>query len=174
MDGRPDITVYKIQFPSLLASKDSTVVVVSTIFSRAVSPFPKEITQFDKQFVQFTGNAYVNLPYRSKTQNTDVKLPTSSVESYTRVSPVSNDGSKISYGPYNDVAPFSNARITLHYENNNPFLTVTSFERLIQVSHWGMIQVEEHIRVRHTGKIFHVLMIYMYLFKEPIYIYIYI
>lgn len=68
------------------------------------------------------------------------------------MSPVSSDGSKISYGPYNDLATYSNARMTLHYENNNPFLTITSLERVIQVSHWGVIQVEEHIRVHHTGK----------------------
>ena len=94
---------------------------------------------------------YILIPYRCKTQNTIVKLPSSNIESYTRVSPVSTDGSKINYGPYSDIVPYHHARMTLHYENNGPFLTVTSLERVIQISHWGVIQVEEHLRVRHSG-----------------------
>jgi len=39
----------------------------------------------------------------------------------------------------------------LHYENNNPFLAVTKLMRVIEVSHWGNIAVEEHIEIRHTG-----------------------
>lgn len=39
----------------------------------------------------------------------------------------------------------------LHYENHNPFLTVTRLERVIEVSHWGNIAVEETIDVVHSG-----------------------
>ena len=41
----------------------------------------------------------------------------------------------------------------IHSENNTPFLTITSLERIVEVSHWGNIAVEEHIEVRHTGAI---------------------
>lgn len=43
------------------------------------------------------------------------------------------------------------AELKVHYENNSPFLTVTNLERIIEVSHWGNIAVEEHISMRHTG-----------------------
>lgn len=39
----------------------------------------------------------------------------------------------------------------LHYENHSPFLTVTRLERVIEVSHWGNIAVEETIDILHTG-----------------------
>ena len=39
----------------------------------------------------------------------------------------------------------------VHYENNQPFMAVTDMTRLIEVSHWGNIAVEETIDVRHTG-----------------------
>ena len=39
----------------------------------------------------------------------------------------------------------------LHFENNSPFLTVTNLERVIELSHWGNIAVEEHIDMRHSG-----------------------
>lgn len=105
----------------------------------------------DKQLVQYTTNAYINTPYVCSTQNSDFNLPSSNIESHIPVSPVSVDGSTISYGPYSNIEPYSNARIAIHYENNGPFLTVVSLDRLIQVSHWGVIQVEEHIHIKQTG-----------------------
>ena len=39
----------------------------------------------------------------------------------------------------------------MHEENNAPFLTVTDLERVVEVSHWGNIAVEEHVDIRHTG-----------------------
>lgn len=50
---------------------------------------------------------------------------------------------------------FSAAQDTMkiHYENNTPFLTISSITRTIEVSHWGNIAVEETIDLRHTGAI---------------------
>ena len=41
--------------------------------------------------------------------------------------------------------------LRVHFENNNPFLTVTRLERVIELSHWGNIAVEETFDVRHSG-----------------------
>jgi len=41
--------------------------------------------------------------------------------------------------------------MVIHYENNSPFLTVTNLERLIEVSHWGNIAVEETVDIFHSG-----------------------
>lgn len=41
--------------------------------------------------------------------------------------------------------------LKVHEENNSPFLTVTNLERVIEVSHWGNIAVEEHVDIRHSG-----------------------
>ena len=46
---------------------------------------------------------------------------------------------------------FSQAPITIHYENNSPFLTVTHMTRVIEVSHWGNIAVEETLDLYHSG-----------------------
>lgn len=47
----------------------------------------------------------------------------------------------------------SDEPITVHYENNSPFLTITNLERVIEVSHWGNIAVEETIDIVHSGAI---------------------
>lgn len=41
----------------------------------------------------------------------------------------------------------------VHYENNSPFLTITSMTRVIEVSHWGNIAVEETVDLKHTGAV---------------------
>jgi len=41
--------------------------------------------------------------------------------------------------------------MVLHFENNGPFIGAISLERIIEVSHWGNIAVEEHVHIRHLG-----------------------
>lgn len=48
---------------------------------------------------------------------------------------------------------FSQDSLKIHYENNSPFLTITSMIRVIEVSHWGNIAVEETVDLRHTGAV---------------------
>ena len=150
--GKPDVQGYKVLLAQSLASDQSVTIVVETVFTHAIFPFPKEITQNERQLVQFTGNAYVLSPYPCKTQSTTVHLPTSSVESFTRVAPANVNDKDIVYGPYGDIAPFSNAKVIIHFENNGPFVGVVSLQRLLEVSHWGNIAVEEHLHVKHQGK----------------------
>jgi len=57
----------------------------------------------------------------------------------------------LAYGPYESQPPFSYEEMTVHFENNNKFLTVTRLERVLEISHWGNIAVEEHIDLLHTG-----------------------
>jgi oligosaccharyltransferase complex subunit alpha (ribophorin I) len=41
--------------------------------------------------------------------------------------------------------------MTVHFENNNAFLVVTRLERVLELSMWGNIAIEETIDVRHNG-----------------------
>ena len=41
----------------------------------------------------------------------------------------------------------------VHFENNSPFLTVTQMTRVIEVSHWGNIAVEETYDLVHSGAV---------------------
>ena len=103
--------------------------------------------------MQFSGNAYVLSPYPIKTQITTIVLATSNIESFSRVAPTSTSDNDITYGPYSNTDAYNSARVTIHFENNGPFLTVASLDRLIEISHWGNIAVEEHVHVKHTGRL---------------------
>jgi oligosaccharyltransferase complex subunit alpha (ribophorin I) len=43
--------------------------------------------------------------------------------------------------------------MSVHYENNNPFLIVTRLERTVELSMWGNIAIEETVDVRHAGAV---------------------
>ncbi len=135
-----------------LAAKQSVTVIIETVFVNAITPFPESITQNEKQLVQFTGNVYLYSPYPSTTQSTIVKVPNDKIESFSKVSPTSSSEGVITYGPYSNVARESVGKLFVHFENNGPFLAVAELLRIIEVSHWGNVAVEEHLHIRHIGE----------------------
>lgn len=146
-----DASFARITFRSPLAAGEKATVVVTAVFPGLVSPYPSQITQNEKQLVQFTGNHYVLSPYKTDKQTTKVQLPNKNVESMTRLQPAAVNDDKVSYGPYTNVAEMRFDEMTIHYENNAPFLSIQEMERAIEVSHWGNIAVEETLTLVHTG-----------------------
>lgn len=144
---------YKVQLPSSLAPGAQLKTKVEMTFSHVLKPFPTQITQAERQLVTFQGNHYLFSPYPTRSQTTRVRLASKTVESYTKLGNPSKTDEIIEYGPFRDVAPFSEDAMKIHYENNTPFLTISSITRTIEVSHWGNIAVEETIDLRHTGAV---------------------
>ena len=56
----------------------------------------------------------------------------------------------ITYGPFEKKSLFSQEELNVHFEDKNKFLTVTRLERVIEISHWGNITIEEIIVLLHT------------------------
>nr|XP_057924861.1 dolichyl-diphosphooligosaccharide--protein glycosyltransferase subunit 1 [Doryrhamphus excisus] len=145
--------LFKVTLPSSLSVGDQMKVKVEMTFSHVLKPFPSQITQAERQLVVFQGNHYFYTPYPTRTQTTRVRLASKTVESYTKLGNPSKTDEIIEYGPFNDVASFSEDTMKIHFENNTPFLTVSSITRTIEVSHWGNIAVEETVDLRHTGAV---------------------
>lgn len=138
---------------SVTSSSPTPVLHVETVFTKSLEPYPTHITQNERQLVRYFGNAYFYNPYKTVTQKTTVQLASKAVESFTAVKPSSHSDGVVTYGPYENIEPFSTEPITVHYENHSPFLTITNLERVIEVSNWGNIAVEETIDIVHTGAI---------------------
>uniref|UniRef100_A0A8C5N4A7 Dolichyl-diphosphooligosaccharide--protein glycosyltransferase subunit 1 n=1 Tax=Leptobrachium leishanense TaxID=445787 RepID=A0A8C5N4A7_9ANUR len=142
---------FTVKLGSSLSPGAKTKVTIETVFTHVLQPYPTQITQAEKQFVVFEGNHYFYSPYPTKSQTTRVKLASRNVESYTKLGNPSRSEDIIEYGPFKDVAAWSEDPLKIHYENNSPFLTITSMTRVIEVSHWGNIAVEETVDLKHTG-----------------------
>lgn len=143
--------LYRIDFKSDLAAGKSLSFEVELVLFEALRPYPTEITQAEKQYVVFKGNHYYYSLYQTQKQTTVVNLASDKTESYSQLKPTSKSDSTITYGPYENVKPFEQDELSVHYENNAPFLTVTNLIRTIEVSNWGNIAVEETIDISHTG-----------------------
>ncbi|CAM1324160.1 RPN1 (predicted), partial [Pycnogonum litorale] len=147
-------TFWKITLGTPLEPGKTSIINVELIFTHLQTAFPSHITQSEKQFVLYHGNHYLYTPYKVLSQTTTFKLPTSKVESYTKsIKPVSLSDTTLTYGPYENVEPMTVEKLKIHNENNNQFLSVTKLERIIEISHWGNIAVEETIHVRHDGAV---------------------
>lgn len=136
-----------------IAPGSSKQLEIVQVFTHLLTPHPKEITQSDRQLVIYNGNHYFKSPYTTVEQTTKIRIPNgATIESVSKLKPSTHSGSNLDFGPYNDVAPNSVSELVLHFENNSPFLTVTTYDRLIELSHWaGVISIEEQIELVHTG-----------------------
>uniref|UniRef100_A0A646QCR6 Dolichyl-diphosphooligosaccharide--protein glycosyltransferase subunit 1 n=1 Tax=Hemiscolopendra marginata TaxID=943146 RepID=A0A646QCR6_9MYRI len=153
VDNHRDKSFWRIELRNPLAAGKTLQVEVESIFSHHLVPYPSHITQAEKQYVLYHGNVYFYSPYTVAKQTTVVTLTSSTIESYTKLKPVSQSENVITYGPYERVQPLTLVELIVHYENNSPFLTVSDHDRTVEVSHWGNIAVEESIDLRHTGAI---------------------
>ncbi|KAL7986108.1 hypothetical protein Chor_011274 [Crotalus horridus] len=144
---------FTVKLPSPLPPGGKIRLSIETVFTHVLQPYPTHISQAEKQFVVFEGNHYFYSPYVTKTQTTRVKLASRNIENYTKLGNPSRSEDMIEYGPFKDVPPYSEDTLKIHYENNSPFLTITSMIRVIEVSHWGNIAVEETVDLRHTGAV---------------------
>lgn len=89
---------------TLTSSSPTPVIHIETVFTKSLQPYPTHITQNERQFVRYFGNAHFYSPYKTVTQKTTIQLASKSVESYTAVKPSSQSDSTITYGPYDNVA----------------------------------------------------------------------
>lgn len=143
--------LFSVELDEALKAGSSKLIDVTAVFTHALRPHPAAIGQSEKQLVLFRGSHYLLSPYQVAQQTTTVKLPSSTIESYTKLKPSSSNENSISFGPYRDLAPLSESEMDIHFENNMPFLTVNQMTRWLEVSHWGNVAVEETYHMTHTG-----------------------
>lgn len=119
--------MFEVGLDGPLAAGKSVKVNIEMAFVYALRPFPEKIAQSEKQLVVFNGNHYFLSPYKTVKQTTTVKLSSSTVESYSKLKPSSLEDKTITYGPYENTEPYQSSQMKIHYENNSPFLTVSSW-----------------------------------------------
>ncbi|GMT25055.1 hypothetical protein PFISCL1PPCAC_16352, partial [Pristionchus fissidentatus] len=143
--------VYKLVLPKKVEAGASETVNVEYVLVQSLVPFPEQITQDETQYVVYTGNAHISSPYSVDKQKTTVVFGSGKLQSFTNVAPSKQLGEKVVYGPYSNTAAKTFTEIRVHYENVSPFIVATTVERLIEISHWGNIAIEEKIQIVHKG-----------------------
>lgn len=127
--------------------------IITSVYTNILKPYPSEISQNERQLVQYQGYQATLSPYLTKTITTRIKLPSSSrLESFSRASKMTTGTNKLTYGPFKDIKPNQPDPLVIHYENNTPFVAVTRLQRIIEVSPWAnSINVVNEVKVTHIG-----------------------
>ena len=148
-----NITSYSIKLDAIDNIKEPLSLSIETVFTNILEPYPTEIKQLDNQYVKASETLYFFSPYTTDNQKTVIKLPENQdkVESYTKFPPSSLKGKTLTYGPYNDVKPFDDTMISVHYMNHNKFAKFSTVYREVEVSHWGNVAFEDVYELKHFG-----------------------
>ncbi|KAF2730094.1 oligosaccharyltransferase alpha subunit [Polyplosphaeria fusca] len=152
---------YLIHLPTPLAPKEQQTLSISYSVLSALKPVPAQISQADKQYVQYTFSVYTPSAYLTEKQKTKVKFPSADVPDYTTVSAELNaekkadpqkQGSTFSYGPYDNVPAGAEELVSVRYEFTKPIAHASLLERDIEVSHWGgNLATEERYWLSNLG-----------------------
>lgn len=143
--------LFSISLHNPLKSGEKAVIEILYVLTHSLEPFPAEIGQSESQYVYYRDSAVLLSPYHVAEQITFIKTPNNKVESYTTVDPTQRAGMEIKYGHYHDHPPYSFSPIIVHFENNNPFAVVEELVRVVEISHWGSLQITEHYKLKHAG-----------------------
>eukprot|EP00466_Bigelowiella_natans_P010879 jgi/Bigna1/137674/aug1.40_g12382 len=130
--GPNDESLFEITFDKPLKPKQVKKITVISGFVGILTPYPAEGKQMDPHLVKYTGSLYEISPYAVKSQKTSIKLSTSNVLSSTKTKPYSSKGSKLSYGPYENIKPYTYKPLSIHFESKAQFSTLTELEREIK------------------------------------------
>ncbi|KRX59435.1 Dolichyl-diphosphooligosaccharide--protein glycosyltransferase subunit 1 [Trichinella sp. T9] len=152
VSGHDDVAFLKVTLPA--RNERKIKVTAEFVYGEWLKPFPTHITQKGRQFFIYDDLTYMLSPYEVKKQKMVIKLYSENVESYTKkVLPVVKSGKILTYGIYENIPSFVMEPMRVHFESYAPFLVVTELERIIEISHWGNIAVEEHIHLEHQGAV---------------------
>lgn len=127
--------------------------VVTSVYTKLLEPYPAEIAQNERQLVRYNGYQTTLSPYLTRTCTTKIKLPQSSrLESFTKAPKMTTGSNKLTYGPIKDIEPNTAESLTIHYENNSPFVAVKHLLRSIDISPWARsLNIVNEVKVAHTG-----------------------
>ncbi|PAV63078.1 hypothetical protein WR25_19851 [Diploscapter pachys] len=143
--------VYKVELLKRVPKGGALKLKIAYRVTQSLKPLPTKIEQSEQQFVIYEGNAYFAAAYPVAKEKSNVKLPTGKLLSATTHNPSKQETERLTYGPYADQPAFNSKPINVHFENNAPFLVATVVERVIEISHWGNIAVEEYVELEHRG-----------------------
>lgn len=96
-----------MELKDALGAGKQVTVQVQVIFPHSLRPYPSHITQSEKQYVEYIGNALFYSPYKTVSQTLTVKCASSNIIAHTKVSPSTSSESSITYGPYENKEAFS-------------------------------------------------------------------
>ncbi|KAK0733959.1 Ribophorin I [Lasiosphaeria miniovina] len=159
VDSKSDLQYLRIRLPTPLKPSAQQTIGITFHFLKAYNPLPASIKQEDTQFLSYSFSAYCPSAYTTSKQKTEVKFPSATVPDFTKL-PGSGEvkefpqkqGSKLTYGPFDEKPAGALEPVQVRFEFNKPVTHVARLERDVEVSHWGgNVAFEERYTIFHRG-----------------------
>ncbi|KAF8204968.1 oligosaccharyl transferase alpha subunit [Pholiota molesta] len=159
-DASKDFHLVDVQLPVAYPVNKTFNLILETVQTHATHPWPETAGQNEEQALKYSTDLFVISPYTTSIQRTKVKSLTPHVEGFAKDSVVSKSGATVTYGPFENVPPSTEASflenhqqpITVHYYHDQPCLEITKLERFAEISHWGAnLNIEDKIVLHNAG-----------------------
>ncbi|TYJ56949.1 hypothetical protein B9479_002395 [Cryptococcus floricola] len=148
-----------------LKKDESITLSLAYVLGHQSRPLPAEIAQTDAQYLLFTTNStYVDSWYPTDVERVKVRSPHvilthgSVSDAYTRDNVITKAGTSLTLGPFHSLpATLGDAKVrqepfTVHYENKEPVIGITTLKRSAEVSHWGAnLNIQDEISLANIG-----------------------
>jgi len=148
-----DFEFYEFNFKTEpMNHEEERYLLITEHYSEKLEMLPKKISLTQDQLVVFSDSINHVSFYPTNTQQTIVNLPSEKTDviDYTLLN-VSKEKGKLIYNLEDVVESLSVKKLRLHYENNKALSSFTYAIKIVEVSHWGNIAIEERYKVENIG-----------------------
>ena len=144
---------YEINFKSEpMNNEEERILVIQEDYFGRLSMLPKKITLKEDQLVVFQDTQNFISAYSTLDQRTELILPSEKTDvlsfTFTNGERIRE---KILYNINFSVEPMKTIPLKIHYENNKPIGVFNNAHKIIEVSHWGNIAIEERYQIENVG-----------------------
>jgi oligosaccharyltransferase complex subunit alpha (ribophorin I) len=158
-----------VKLPKALAVNATLQIVLEAVQTHATKPWPERASQKEEQALKFTTDVFVLSPYSTSVQRTKLRTlqpriisftEPKGISEFTSDAPATKSGATITYGPYNNIPPCANEDfisayqqpVTVHYYHDQPVIELLSYNRSLEISHWGAnLNTEDQIHLYNAG-----------------------
>lgn len=133
---------------------EERLILILEYYQYQLDLLPKEILLVESQYALYHGTYNLVSNYPSLSQSTSFELPVydgnPDILTYTKTDSSINKG-KLVYTLPNKVPPFTIYPISIHFRIDTALYEFPLSEKVVDVSHWGSINVEEKIEILNKG-----------------------
>ncbi len=132
--------------------EEERILLITEHYYDKLEMLPKKITLTQDQLVVYTDSINHVSFYNTTNQQTQVLLPSSKTDviDFTLTNVVKEKG-KLVYNFDTNIPPLAIKKLRVHYEDNKPLASFTYGVKIVEVSHWGNIAIEERYKVENIG-----------------------
>ena len=148
-----DFEFYEFNFKTEpMNHEEERILLITEHYAEKLEMLPKKISLTQDQLVVYSDSANHVSFYNTNSQETRVLLPNTKTDiiDYT-LQNVTKEKGMLVYTFTNGVAPLAVEKLRVHYEDNKPIASFTYAIKIVEVSHWGNIAIEERYKVQNIG-----------------------